>query len=464
MVKKVFKIIGIVLGSIAGGILLVYLMVSFYYGTRFMPGTVVNGNAANAMTVDEVNEILMAGNEAYDITVTFLEGNEETINGNDIDYRFDYSESLDNILASQNQFEWPYYALYPSEYNATGKAVFDEGKVISVVSALPEYTDDYDNAGADVKIVKQSGSFALVDERKPVLNESSATTDIIKCISESALLCDVSDDYDAPEASEEQQKTLDNWGKLDKVLSAKVTLRDDDIELVIDKKIFSSWIKTNSDNSPVFNSDGNVVIDDGKADKYLKIISDKFDTDGKNRKWEKYKGGTVMLPCTWDGYIVDETAEKEAIIKSILKGQTIRREPKYSKEGNGHGNKEVGDNYVEVDLSNQKMYFFDGGRLKLESDIVSGCKRYHNDTPSMITRIYFMQEGRTLRGENYATFVYYWMAFYNHYGLHDATWRGKFGNDIYLTDGSHGCVNLPKDVAAKLYGMVEVGTPVVLYE
>ena len=26
-------------------------------------------------------------------------------------------------------------------------------------------------------------------------------------------------------------------------------------------------------------------------------------------------------------------------------------------------------------------------------------------------------------------------------GFHDASWRDEFGGDIYLTDGSHGCIN-----------------------
>lgn len=464
MAKKVFKIIGIVLGSILLGVLLVYLIVSFYYGRRFMPGTVINGTAANAMTVDELNRTLISGNDDYSVTIEFLEDSKEVLSGDDFDYCYDYSDSLNNILASQNQFMWPYYALYPSGYEASGKALFDEGKVISLLSGLPEYSEPYDNKGATVEIKRSTNTFVLVDERKPELNEASATKDVINCISNSAAGCDISGDYDEPSTSDDQQKILDNFADLNKVLNSKITLMDDDVKLVIDKSIIASWIKTDSNKTPVFDDKGKVLLNDEKVDGFVKVISETFGTDGKDRKWEKYKGGTVLLPCKWDGYIVDEAAEKEALLKSVLKGEMIRREPKYSQEGSGHGNKEVGDTYVEVDLSHQKMYFFKEGKLELESDIVSGCKRYHNDTPSMITKIYFMQEGRTLRGENYATFVYYWMAFYNHYGLHDATWRGKFGNDIYLTDGSHGCVNLPKDVAAELYGLVEVGTPVVLYE
>ena len=50
----------------------------------------------------------------------------------------------------------------------------------------------------------------------------------------------------------------------------------------------------------------------------------------------------------------------------------------------------------------------------------------------------------------------------NSYGIHDASWRNKFGGTIYKSNGSHGCVNVPTDVAAKLYQRIEVGTPVYI--
>ena len=36
-------------------------------------------------------------------------------------------------------------------------------------------------------------------------------------------------------------------------------------------------------------------------------------------------------------------------------------------------------------------------------------------------------------------------------------------DDVYYTRGSHGCINLPLKVAAELYDMVKVNTPVVCY-
>ena len=45
----------------------------------------------------------------------------------------------------------------------------------------------------------------------------------------------------------------------------------------------------------------------------------------------------------------------------------------------------------------------------------------------------------------------------------DATWRGKFGGEIYKRSGSHGCVNLPLSAAKHIYEKVEKNFPVVTY-
>ena len=44
-----------------------------------------------------------------------------------------------------------------------------------------------------------------------------------------------------------------------------------------------------------------------------------------------------------------------------------------------------------------------------------------------------------------------------------ASWRSQFGGEIYKTNGSHGCVNLPLDAAKTLYENVSYGFPVVCY-
>lgn len=55
------------------------------------------------------------------------------------------------------------------------------------------------------------------------------------------------------------------------------------------------------------------------------------------------------------------------------------------------------------------------------------------------------------------------MPFNGNIGLHDADWRTSFGGQIYRTNGSHGCVNLPPDYARRIYDVVQTGTPVICY-
>jgi len=125
--------------------------------------------------------------------------------------------------------------------------------------------------------------------------------------------------------------------------------------------------------------------------------------------------------------------------------------------------KQVGDTYIEVSLADQHMWYVKDGDVFLDSPVVSG-NRNTMDTPKGYYNILSKASPCTLRGEDYVSYVDYWMAFIGgSYGLHDASWRSSFGGEIYNGDGSHGCVNLPSDIAKKLYSNASVGTPVIVY-
>lgn len=57
----------------------------------------------------------------------------------------------------------------------------------------------------------------------------------------------------------------------------------------------------------------------------------------------------------------------------------------------------------------------------------------------------------------------FWLPFNDQVGIHDSSWRTDYGGDIYLTSGSHGCVNTPYDAAEKIYNSVGIGDPVIVY-
>lgn len=114
--------------------------------------------------------------------------------------------------------------------------------------------------------------------------------------------------------------------------------------------------------------------------------------------------------------------------------------------------------YIDVSISEQRLNYYEYGKLVLSSDIVTGV---NNGTPTGNYRVLNKARNVTLKGANYTSFVNYWIAFIGHsYGIHDASWRTNFGGSIYKYNGSHGCINMPYTNVSKLYNMVDIGTPV----
>lgn len=119
--------------------------------------------------------------------------------------------------------------------------------------------------------------------------------------------------------------------------------------------------------------------------------------------------------------------------------------------------------YIKVSIAEQKLYYYEKNKIVLETDIVTGMRGI-TPTPTGDYKVLGKARNVNLIGEDYISFVNYWIAFRgNSYGLHDASWRSRFGGNIYAYNGSHGCVNMPFSEVSKLYNMVEIGTPVYVY-
>ncbi|MBR4830161.1 MAG: DUF5011 domain-containing protein [Bacilli bacterium] len=115
---------------------------------------------------------------------------------------------------------------------------------------------------------------------------------------------------------------------------------------------------------------------------------------------------------------------------------------------------------IVINIEEQKLRYYEKGVVVFETDVVSG---QNGRTPKGTYSILDKTRNATLAGDDYETVVRYWMPFIGrNYGIHDASWRSRFGGNIYKTNGSHGCVNVSLQAAKELYDMVEVGTPVII--
>ena len=117
--------------------------------------------------------------------------------------------------------------------------------------------------------------------------------------------------------------------------------------------------------------------------------------------------------------------------------------------------------YILIDISNQTLKYYVKGKVKLKSNVVTGGRGC--GTPTGRFKLHHKARNVNLTGPGYVSHVNYWMPFIGQsYGMHDASWRSQFGGTIYKKNGSHGCPNMPRKNAAKLYKMAPIGTRVII--
>jgi hypothetical protein len=189
----------------------------------------------------------------------------------------------------------------------------------------------------------------------------------------------------------------------------------------------------------------------------------KYNTFGKAKDFTTTSGEQITVPAGSFGWKIAYDGEIDAIIADLEGGQDVTRDFTYLYKATSHGEHDYGNNYVEVNLSEQHVYVYKDGQMVFDTNCVSGKISTDHGTHTGVYPIAYKQTDATLRGDNYESHVNYWMPFNMGEGLHDATWRKSFGGTIYKTGGSHGCVNLPLSAAEEIYNIVEAGWPVIVF-
>ena len=120
-----------------------------------------------------------------------------------------------------------------------------------------------------------------------------------------------------------------------------------------------------------------------------------------------------------------------------------------------------GSTYVDINIGTQTLTYFVNGVVALSTPCVTGGPR--NGTPRGVFTINSKVPGKYLTGPTWHVWVNRWMRFSGNCGIHDASWRKSFGGNIYKSNGSHGCVNIPFSAADQLYNTAPVGTVVYVH-
>lgn len=440
-----------------------YLGMAQYYGSHFFHNTVIDGVAVGNETVAQVNQQLFQDKD-YDLLVYSRGIDDEkvsvVVSGNAIGLQTIYSRTADDILNSQNKYSWISGLTGKNEYVTEAKSIYDEEALKAVLDKIGFLQKENMIAPVDACVAEYSeadGQYVIAAEKQgTIIDVEKAKELITEALNNQMPEIDLTtyDIYEEPAVLSDDVALLERIEQLNTTLGCIVTYTFGDDTEVVDASVFENWF------NPSVTDD---KVDKGKVRSYVEGLAEKYNTYGIPQNFTTKDGYVLHLRKGNYGWEIDVDTETEQLYQDIVSGNKISREPAFTHRAASFGESDIGDTYIEVDMTNQVAYVWENGNIKLETKVVTGNYYGGHATPSGIYAVYGKAKNRVLRGPGYASFVYYWMPFNKAIGLHDATWRSAFGGTYYLYSGSHGCVNLPLKAATEIFDFVYIDLPVVTY-
>ncbi len=456
-------------GFIAFGILVAILLVVYigggiYFKKHLIPGTYINGVDCGAMTIEDAKKAIKDEADNYKLTLIERENNEESFTGKDVGISVDFDKEMDSLYDMQNSFTWP-VGMFNDVNKSVGVNISVDDKLLSdTLDNLACYGEDRYREPADAKIeVSSDATFSIIPEDVGTKLDKDKVYDIVKgAVTGLVDKVDFEKEecYINPKHYATDADISAACDKANKYASTEINYEFGDEIFPLDSNTIAGFIDINPDTFEIKLKRKPMLA-------YVSEMSEKYSTIYKTRTFRTSYDYDVTISRGDYGWWINEGETIKQFSKAILEGKSANMEPVYYQRATAFGENDIGDSYVEVNLSMQHVLLYNKGKLVAESDCVTG--RNNAYTPPGIYSITFKDHTFddhqvALVGENYSSEVSYFIPFFGNIGLHDAPWRSQFGGSIYKKSGSHGCVNLPLSMAESIYEYVEKGMAVIVYQ
>lgn len=433
---------------------------------KFLPNTYIDGIDVSKMTVAKAAAALAAENAPGELKIETRTG-EKIIYPSEYDCEYDVFGTVQGLYKEVNHFGWLGAYFKDSFYETNTAPSYDSAKLEKLLRRTVWGNEET----ADARLAHGEDGYYIVPEiygDKPdidrlaeyVLSEASAGNFDIDLEKAGC--------YSDP-----------------KVLSGDLTGRLEELSKGFDYEIvydfgYASETLTGADIYEWMTDGGG--LDRSKVKAYVESLADKYDTFMKPRSFKTTSRGSITMSqgrysTGQYGWWIDKDKTAEALIGYIKAGENVHTEPEYVTLDTGYKYKgfesgrsaegDIGNTYIEVDLSAQHMWYYKDGEVLFETDqIVSGkASDPKRKTPEGVYSVYSKSTNYTMvaaDGSYTAKCSYFMRVSFEGIGFHDLS-RSAYGGNIYRNNGSHGCINMKYDEVKQLYESVEWGTPVIMY-
>lgn len=487
--SKSSKGVWISLASVLGVLLVAYIAGFVYFSGHFYRDVAVNGVNVSKMDKAAAKNTIDAFYKHYALTLETIDGKTVPIDGNSISMQISLLDDLNEAIKKQEAYLWFVNMFKHHDIQMAATATWDDAALSKICSKMSALKKENMIAPQDAYIGVENGKLTIVKEvLGTTLNETAfkqAVNNGLSTVVSKVSLVDAGC-YVLPKVYSDDEKLKKEYDAKKDVVKNTIKLQLDDLTLDVGMDIYNAVLEKNGDS---------YVVSERLVKEYVKSLADKYDTLGKDRTFKtSFDGKEVVMKGdigTAFGYEMNQEETAKALYQALQGDSAVTVNAVFNEKGYTlQGDNDIGDTYIEVNLSEQKIIGYKNGKKITEGDCVSGNESAGHGTCIGLYAIQDKKSPTVLRGEKkevvktvtkkkngkkvkvqkktmeyeYESPVTFWMPFSGGIGLHDAVqWRSSYGGNIYLYDGSHGCVNLTYGVAEALYNNFSVGDPVIVY-
>lgn len=445
------------------------------YGTHFLdralPRTAVAGLDVAGQTREQVATTLAEQFDAVTVALRTPTGTTRQESLASLGYSLDLDATLDAVFTANESWQ-SYATALVSERDVDPVLASDPGRLADVADGLAVAIG---GRGVDAT-VRRSGDKRSFVVTPSVTGQQVVLADLRQGVARagrglaSATVPVELVDVEPPVTTADAQAVAD---RANAMVARSIVLSDGDTELTASAKRKASWLRIpDEDGAP-----GAPTVRVAKVRAWVESFAEDAYLGPTNGLRNVSETGRVLTEIAQprDGRTVVNTAEvTDAVVEALTDTSDYRGELAYRSIQAGWTDRVIasgaqdlayqaapGEKWIDVNLSRHTMTAYEGATVvRGPVAMVNGAA----ETPTVVGtfRIYHKNPMMTMRGFNtdgtrYEVPDVPWSSFFhNGYALHGAPWRSSFGYS-----DSHGCVNLPVDVAQWVYAWAAVGTPVV---
>lgn len=455
-VKGMKKIIPVVIIAL---ICIGYGIGALFFSNNFLPQTKINEMSFGGKDVEYVKQKI---DKISGDVLTVLGKNDvsEEIKLSEVGYTETFDlDKIKVLKQDQNGVLWVTQIFGKKEYELIPAVEYDKIKLEKLVEQLNIISGSNVIEPKDAYIKFDNGKYELIAEVEGnKLDEAKAKKIIDEAISTGKHTVNLLETgcYIEPKVLSTSPEISDTMKKLEKLSTISIVYDFEDRKVVLTYDTIAPWLKYENNA---------LSVDEEKVRKYIEGLAGEYDTLRTNRQFQTTESGVMTIGGGNYGWQTDIVTSTQQLIELIESGESKTIQPAYTTYGFSRKADDLGNTYVEIDLTAQKMWYYLDGQQLVATNIVSGLPNTDRETPTGVFKLLSRETKRYLTGEDYKLWVEYWLPItWAGVGIHDASWQTTFGGNRYLTHGSHGCLNTPFDKVKTIFDNIKVGTPVLVYK